>query len=44
MTQAVEEVNRRMLRARDAMVRAYAERLDIPALAAVTSVSEAHFI
>jgi AraC-like DNA-binding protein len=44
LSRAVEEVNRRMLRARDAMDRAYAEPLDIPKLAQVASVSEAHFI
>jgi AraC-like DNA-binding protein len=44
MSRAVEEVNRRMLRARDAMDRAYAQPLDIPALAAISHVSEAHFI
>jgi transcriptional regulator GlxA family with amidase domain len=44
MSRAVEEVNRRMLRARDAMDRAYAEPLDIPALARLAFVSEAHFI
>jgi len=44
MSQAVEELNRRMLRARDAMDRAYAQPLDIPALAGIASVSEAHFI
>ncbi|HXC76140.1 MAG TPA: helix-turn-helix transcriptional regulator [Candidatus Acidoferrum sp.] len=33
-----------MLRARDAMDRAYAGRLDIRALASVASVSEAHFV
>ena len=33
-----------MLRARDAMDRAYAEPLDIGALARIASVSEAHFI
>jgi AraC-like DNA-binding protein len=33
-----------MLRARDAMDRTYALPLDIPALARVASVSEAHFI
>jgi AraC-like DNA-binding protein len=32
-----------MLRARDAMDRAYAGTLDIPALARIASVSEAHF-
>src|SRR5712671_5569408 len=44
MTQAVEELNRRMLRARDAIDRAYAHPLDISNLAQVASVSEAHFI
>ena len=33
-----------MLRARDAMDRTYAQPLDIPALAGVANVSEAHFI
>jgi transcriptional regulator GlxA family with amidase domain len=41
---AVEDSNRRMLRARDAMDRAYAEPLDVPTLARIASVSEAHFI
>jgi transcriptional regulator GlxA family with amidase domain len=44
MSRAVEELNRRMLRARDAMDRAYAQPLDISELARVASVSEAHFI
>jgi AraC-like DNA-binding protein len=44
MSRAVEERNRRMLRARDAMDRAYAEPLDIAALARLTHTSEAHFI
>jgi AraC-like DNA-binding protein len=44
MTQAVEELNRRMLRSRDAIDRAYAHPLDIPSLSQVASVSEAHFI
>src|SRR5260370_9623437 len=44
MTRAVEEINRRMLRSRDAMDRAYAEPLDVPALAQIANVSEAHFI
>jgi AraC-like DNA-binding protein len=44
MTRAVEELNRRMLRARDAMDRTYAQGLDIPYLARVASVSDAHFI
>ena len=33
-----------MLRARDAMDRTYAEELDVPALARVAQVSQAHFI
>ena len=33
-----------MLRARDAMDRAYAQPLDVPALARIAHVSEAHFI
>jgi len=44
MSRAVEESNRRMLRARDAMDRDYATPLDIPALARIAYVSEAHFI
>lgn len=44
VSRATEELNRRMLRARDAMDRAYAEPLDIPALAQIACVSEAHFI
>jgi AraC-like DNA-binding protein len=40
----VEELNRRMLRARDAIDRTYAEPLDVPTLAGVAHVSEAHFI
>jgi AraC-like DNA-binding protein len=40
----VEELNRRLLRARDAMDRTYAQPLDIPALARVSHVSQAHFI
>ena len=44
MSRAVEESNRRMLRARDAMDRAYARPLDVPTLARMTHVSEAHFI
>ena len=44
MSRAVEETNRRLLRARDAMDRAYAQPLDIPALARIACVSEAHFI
>ncbi|HUQ42977.1 MAG TPA: AraC family transcriptional regulator [Candidatus Limnocylindria bacterium] len=44
MTREAEDLNRRLLRARDAMDRAYAEPLDIPAIAAVAFISEAHFI
>jgi AraC-like DNA-binding protein len=44
MRRAIEELNRRMLRARDAIDRAYAEPLDIPRLSQVAHVSEAHFI
>src|SRR3954467_7313580 len=40
---AAEETNRRMLRARDAMDRAYARPLDVPALARIAHVSPAHF-
>jgi AraC-like DNA-binding protein len=38
------ESNRRLLRARDTMDRSYAQPLDIPALARIAHVSEAHFI
>jgi transcriptional regulator GlxA family with amidase domain len=44
VSRAAEEQNRRLLRARDAMDRAYAEPLDVPALARLAHVSEAHFI
>ena len=44
MTLAVEQFNRRLLRARDAMDRTYAEPLDIPRLAAIANLSQAHFI
>ena len=44
MSRAVEDSNRRLLRARDAMDRAYAEPLDVPTLARIAHVSEAHFI
>jgi AraC-like DNA-binding protein len=44
VSRAVEQQNRRLLRARDAMDRTYAEPLDIPALARIARVSEAHFI
>jgi len=44
MSRDVEDRNRRMLRARDAMDRSYAQPLDITALARIAYVSEAHFI
>jgi AraC-like DNA-binding protein len=44
MTRSVEACNRRMLRARDAMDRTFAEPLCIPRLAQIAEVSEAHFI
>ena len=44
MSREVEQQNRRMLRARDAMDRQYADPLDIPALARIAHASEAHFI
>ena len=44
MSRAAEESNRRLLRARDAMDRSYAEPLDVPTLARIAYVSEAHFI
>src|SRR5882757_1422694 len=44
MSRAVEEQNRRLLRARDAMDRDYAQPLDIPTLARIALVSQAHFI
>ncbi|MFC8824597.1 helix-turn-helix domain-containing protein [Streptomyces sp. NPDC057137] len=43
MGRAVEETNRRMLRVRDAMDRDYAQPLDVPALARIAHVSQAHF-
>jgi AraC-like DNA-binding protein len=43
MSREVERVNRSLLRARDAMDRAYAEPLDVSAIAAVAHMSEAHF-
>ena len=44
MSRDVEDFNRRLLRARDAMDRAYAEPLDVRSVAAVAHVSPAHFI
>ena len=43
MSREAEDLNRRLLRARDAMDRAYAEPLDVPAVAAVAHISPAHF-
>ena len=43
MSREAEESNRHLLRARDAMDRAYAEPLDVAAVAAVACVSAAHF-
>jgi AraC-like DNA-binding protein len=44
VVRSVEDENRRMLRARDAMDRDYALPLDVANLASVACVSEAHFI
>ena len=44
MGSAAEDSNRRMLRARDAIDGSYAEPLDVPTLARIAHVSEAHFI
>ena len=44
MSRDVEDLNRRLLRARDAMDRAYAEPLNVRAVASVAHISEAHFI
>lgn len=43
MTRDVEDLNRRLLRARDAMDRAYAQPLDVRAVAATAFISPAHF-
>ena len=44
MSAGSEDSNRRMLRARDVMDRDYAQPLDVPTLARLAHVSEAHFI
>src|SRR4051794_12917330 len=44
VSRASEDANRRLLRARDAMDRSYAEPLDVPTLARIACVSQAHFI
>lgn len=43
MSRETEDLNRRLLRARDAMDRAYASPLDVRAVAAVAHISPAHF-
>jgi AraC-like DNA-binding protein len=43
VTQAIEDSNRRLLRARDAMDLTYGRPLDIGALASVACMSESHF-
>jgi AraC-like DNA-binding protein len=43
MSRVVEDRNRRMLRARDTMDRAFAQPLDVPVLARVAHISPAHF-
>jgi AraC-like DNA-binding protein len=43
VSRETEDLNRRLLRARDAMDRAYAEPLDVRAVAAVANISPAHF-
>ena len=40
----IDPAGRRLLRARDAMDRSYAQPLDVPALARIALTSEAHFI
>lgn len=44
MTAASEDVNRRLLRARDAMDRSYADPLDVDALARIALMAPSHFI
>jgi transcriptional regulator GlxA family with amidase domain len=44
VSRGTEDANRRLLRARDAMDRTYAEPLDVPTLARIALVSQAHFI
>jgi AraC-like DNA-binding protein len=43
VSREAEDLNRRLLRARDAMDRAYAEPLDVRAVASVAHLSEFHF-
>ena len=44
MSRDAEDLNRRLLRARDLMDRTYAAPLDVRAICAVAHMSEAHFI
>jgi transcriptional regulator GlxA family with amidase domain len=44
VNRAVEQSNRRLLRARDAMDREYDRPLDVASLARIAHVSQAHFI
>jgi transcriptional regulator GlxA family with amidase domain len=44
VSRALEDSNRRLLRARDAMDRTYAEPLDVARIAGVAHFSQAHFI
>jgi AraC-like DNA-binding protein len=44
MSRAEEDLNRRVLRARDAIDLSYSEPLDIQRLAGIAHISEAHFI
>jgi AraC-like DNA-binding protein len=43
VSRETEDLNRRLLRARDAMDRAYAEPLDVGTVAALAHISPAHF-
>jgi AraC-like DNA-binding protein len=43
MSHAIEDRNRRMLRTRDTMDRAFVQPLDVPALARIAHISPAHF-
>jgi AraC-like DNA-binding protein len=43
VSRKVEDLNRRLLRARDVIDRGYAEPLDVAAIAAVAHLSAAHF-
>ena len=43
VSREAEELNRRLLRARDAMDRTYCEPLDVRAVAAIAHISPAHF-